>query len=94
VLGPQLPYQFRVSNTPNEFGPAQIAGVNNHLTLKKVGGLHPNGEFGQQGAKQIESAYGAVGTQALSEMFERNRTDFIPLSPVASCVRAACETMK
>jgi branched-chain amino acid transport system substrate-binding protein len=44
-----------------------------------VGGLHPNDEFGQQGAKQIESAYGAVGTQALSEMFERNRTDFVPL---------------
>jgi branched-chain amino acid transport system substrate-binding protein len=79
VLGPQLPYQFRMSNTPNEFGPAQIAWVNSHLKLKKVGGLHPNDEFGQQGAKQIESAYGAVGTQALSEMFERNRTDFVPL---------------
>jgi branched-chain amino acid transport system substrate-binding protein len=79
VLGPQLPYQFRMSNTPNEFGPAQIAWINSYLKLKKVGGLYPNDELGQQGAKQIEAAYGAAGAQALSEMFERNRTDFVPL---------------
>jgi branched-chain amino acid transport system substrate-binding protein len=79
VLGPQLPYQFRMSNTPNEFGLAQIAWVNSYLKLKKVGGLDPNDELGQQGAKQIADAYSAVGAAVVSEMFERSRTDFVPL---------------
>ncbi|MDB6001445.1 MAG: amino acid transporter substrate-binding protein [Rhizobacter sp.] len=79
MLGPQLPYQFRMTASTDEFAGPLIQWASQRLKLKKIGGLFPNDELGQQASKQVTSAYAKVGATTQIELFERNRVDFVPL---------------
>lgn len=79
MLSPELPYQFRMTASTDEFADPLIAWVSKRLNVKKIGGLFPNDELGQQSSKQVKASYAKVGTETISEMFERNRVDFVPL---------------
>ncbi|MFZ2156875.1 MAG: ABC transporter substrate-binding protein, partial [Bradyrhizobium sp.] len=79
VLGPKLPFQFRVSTSTDEFAPPQIRWIGQKIKLKTVGGLFPNDEYGQQSSKQVIDEYAKTGTTAFVELFERDRVDFVPL---------------
>ena len=79
VLGPQFPYQFRISTTSSEFTGPQIKWISGKLKLNKVAGLFPNDEFGQQSSKQVAAAYKKIGTDFTYQLFERDRVDFVPL---------------
>jgi branched-chain amino acid transport system substrate-binding protein len=74
------PYSFRSVLPTQIFAKPQIAWVVNKLNVKKIAGLFPNDESGQQLAKDNEAAYQAAGAAFVSkEFFERERTDFTPL---------------
>ncbi|MER1966474.1 ABC transporter substrate-binding protein [Castellaniella sp. GW247-6E4] len=79
VLGPSMPYQFRVSASDLEFSGPLMNWVSQRLKFKKIGGLFPNDELGQQSSKQVSAVYEKLGIQTEIEMFERNRVDFVPL---------------
>jgi branched-chain amino acid transport system substrate-binding protein len=77
---PETPYSFRSVLPTGIFAKPQIAWVVNKLGAKKIAGLFPNDESGQQLAKDNEAAYEAAGAKFVSkEFFERERTDFTPL---------------
>lgn len=74
------PYSFRSVLPTAIFAKPQIAWVVNKLGAKKIAGLFPNDESGQQLAKDNEAAYEAAGAKFVSkEFFERERVDFTPL---------------
>ena len=80
TLGPDKPYTFRPILTTGEFSQPQINWVAKVKGVKKVGGLFPNDETGQQIAKDVEEAYRKAGAQLTGkEFFERDRVDFVPL---------------
>jgi branched-chain amino acid transport system substrate-binding protein len=79
VLSASLPYQFRMTASTDEFEGPLIRWVSQRLKLKKVGGLFPNDELGQQASKEVAATYKKVGTDTAVELFERNRVDFVPL---------------
>ncbi len=77
---PETPYSFRSVLPTGIFAKPQIAWVVNKLGAKKIAGLFPNDESGQQLAKDNEAAYEAAGAKFVSkEFFERERTDLTPL---------------
>ena len=62
------------------FSDPQIKWVVQKLGAKRVGGLFPNDESGQQVGAANEAAYQAVGAKFVAkEFFERERVDFVPL---------------
>lgn len=76
----ETPYSFRSVLPTGIFAKPQIAWVVDKLGMKKIAGLFPNDESGQQLAKDNEAAYEAAGAKFVSkEFFERERTDFTPL---------------
>lgn len=79
VLGPDLPYQFGITFSEREFAKPQIEWVTQRADIKKVGGLFPNDEHGQQASKELKEIYESVGSELHVELFERGRVDFAPL---------------
>lgn len=79
MLGTNLPYQFRMTASTDEFATPLINWISKRLNIKKIGGLFPNDELGQQSSKQVTATYKTAGVDTISEMFERNRVDFVPL---------------
>lgn len=80
ALGTDKPFTFRPILTTGEFSQPQIDWVAKVKNVKKVGGLFPNDETGQQIAKDVDAAYQKGGAQlAGKEFFERDRVDFVPL---------------
>jgi branched-chain amino acid transport system substrate-binding protein len=79
VLSASLPYQFRMTASTDEFATPLMTWVSQRLKLKKIGGLFPNDELGQQASKEVTSVYGKLGAETVVELFERNRVDFVPL---------------
>lgn len=79
LLGADLPYQFRPHASFEEIIQPLVDFTSQRLKVKKIGGLFPNDELGQQAAKQIRGAYEKVGTTSNIELFEKNRVDFVPL---------------
>ncbi len=80
ALDAEFPYSFRPVLSTEEFSGPQIAWVVNKLGSKRIGGLFPNDESGQQVAEANAAAYEAVGAEFVSkEYFERDRVDFTPL---------------
>lgn len=80
VIGKEFPYSFRPVITTEEFAEPQTAWVVGRLKIKRVGGLFPNDESGQQMAMATVKAYGKAGANFdTREFFERERTDFLPL---------------
>lgn len=80
TLGADKPYTFRPILTTSEFSQPQIDWVAKVKGVRKVGGLFPNDETGQQIAKDVDAAYQKAGAQlAGKEFFERDRVDFVPL---------------
>jgi branched-chain amino acid transport system substrate-binding protein len=80
ALGPNKPFTFRPVVTTGEMAQAQIHWLVKHQGVKKVGGLFPNDETGQQIASDVATAYAKAGAQlAAPEFFERERVDFVPL---------------
>lgn len=80
ALGKAYPYSFRSVNTTEEFSDPQVAWVVKKLQSKRVGGLFPNDESGQQVAAANAKAYEKAGAVfEAPEYFERERVDFVPL---------------
>lgn len=79
IISPQTPYQFGITISDREFARPQIEWIAKRLKAKKIGGLLPNDEGGQQGAKTLKEIYESVGTPFVSELFDRDRVDFAPL---------------
>ncbi len=80
ALGPDKPFTFRPAITTGEMAQPQINWLVRHKRVKKVGGLFPNDETGQQIAKDVAAAYAKAGAQlSAREFFERERVDFTPL---------------
>lgn len=80
VLGKDFPYSFRPVITTEEFAEPQMAWVVSRLKTKRIGGLFPNDESGQQMAVATVKAYEKAGANFdTREFFERERTDFVPL---------------
>lgn len=80
VLSPDLPYSFRPVLPTEIFSDPQIKWVVQNLGVKRVAGLFPNDESGQQVGADVERAYVAAGaTFATKEYFEREQVDFVPL---------------
>jgi branched-chain amino acid transport system substrate-binding protein len=80
ALSPEYAYSFRPVLPTDIFSDPQIKWVVQKLGVKRIGGLFPNDESGQQIAAANEAAYVAVGAKFVSkEFFERERVDFVPL---------------
>jgi branched-chain amino acid transport system substrate-binding protein len=80
ALSPEYAYSFRPVLPTDVFSDPQIKWVVQKLGVKRIGGLFPNDESGQQIAAANEAAYVAVGAKFVSkEFFERERVDFVPL---------------
>jgi branched-chain amino acid transport system substrate-binding protein len=72
ALGPDKPFAFRPTLT--------VAWLAKVVGVKKVGGLFPRDESGQQQAEWLGKAYDAAGIPfATTEYFERDRVDMVPL---------------
>lgn len=80
ALSPDYKYSFRPVLPSDVFSDPQIKWVAEKLGGKRIGGLFPNDESGQQVAAANEKAYEAVGAKFVAkEFFERERVDFVPL---------------
>ena len=80
ALSPDYKYSFRPVLPSDVFSDPQIKWVVEKLGGKRIGGLFPNDESGQQVAAANEKAYEAVGARFVAkEFFERERVDFVPL---------------
>lgn len=80
ALSPEKPYSFRPNLTTEETSYPIIDWLVKHYNLKKVGGLFPNDESGQQIAGDLGKAYEKAGAALSSkEFFERQRVDMVPL---------------
>jgi branched-chain amino acid transport system substrate-binding protein len=80
ALSPDYKYSFRPVLPSDVFSDPQIRWVVEKLGGKRIGGLFPNDESGQQVAAANEKAYEAVGAKFVAkEFFERERVDFVPL---------------
>lgn len=80
ALSPDYKYSFRPVLPSDVFSDPQIKWVVEKLGGKRIGGLFPNDESGQQVAAANEKAYEAVGAKFVAkEFFERERVDFVPL---------------
>lgn len=80
ALGKDYPYSFRPVISTEEFSEPQIGWVVKKLGAKRVGGLFPNDESGQQIAIVNAKAYEKAGANFdAREFFERERVDFVPL---------------
>lgn len=80
ALSPEKPYSFRPNLTTEETSGPIIKWLVKRFDLKKVGGLFPNDESGQQIAGDLSKAYEKAGAQLSSkEFFERQRVDMMPL---------------
>ena len=74
-------YNFRVSNTPNEFMPAAVKWLAEHYPDNKtVGIIGPNDATGQGTLPVMIKNYEAAGYKvAFKDYFERGTTEFTPL---------------
>ena len=80
ALGKDKPFNFRPNLTTMETSQPQINWIVKAKGIKKVGGLFPNDETGQQIAQDLEKAYTKAGAQLnAKEFFERERVDMMPL---------------
>jgi branched-chain amino acid transport system substrate-binding protein len=80
ALSAEYKYSFRPVLPSDVFSDPQIKWVVDKLGGKRVGGLFPNDESGQQVGAANEKAYEAVGAKFVAkEFFERERVDFVPL---------------
>ncbi|PLC52717.1 amino acid ABC transporter substrate-binding protein [Pollutimonas nitritireducens] len=80
ALQKDKPYTFRPNVTTAEVSQPQINWLVKTQGVKKVGGLFPNDETGQQIAKDLRTAYKQAGADLVAtEFFERDRVDFVPL---------------
>ncbi|WP_353235582.1 ABC transporter substrate-binding protein [Diaphorobacter ruginosibacter] len=80
ALGKDKPFNFRPNLTTMETSQPQIDWIVKAKNIKKVGGLFPNDETGQQIAQDLEKAYSKAGAQLnAKEFFERERVDMMPL---------------
>ena len=80
ALGKDKPFNFRPNLTTMETSQPQINWIVKAKGIKKVGGLFPNDETGQQIAQDLEKAYSKAGAQLnAKEFFERERVDMMPL---------------
>lgn len=80
ALSAEYKYSFRPVIPSDVFSDPQVKWLVEKLGLKRIGGLFPNDESGQQVAAANEAGYVAVGAKFVAkEFFERERVDFIPL---------------
>ena len=80
ALSAEYKYSLRPVIPSDVFSDPQIKWVVQKLGAKRVGGLFPNDESGQQVGAANEAAYQAVGAKFVAkEFFERERVDFVPL---------------
>lgn len=80
ALSADKPFSFRPTLTTMETSQPQIDWLVKAKGIKKVGGLFPNDETGQQIAQDLEKAYVKAGAQlGAKEFFERERVDMVPL---------------
>jgi len=80
ALSAEKPYSFRPNLTTEETSYPIIDWLVKRYSLKKVGGLFPNDESGQQIAGDLGKAYEKAGAALSSkEFFERQRVDMVPL---------------
>lgn len=80
ALSPDYKYSFRPVLPSDVFSDPQVKWVVEKLGVKRIGGLFPNDESGQQVAAANEAGYVAVGAKFVAkEFFERERVDFVPL---------------
>jgi branched-chain amino acid transport system substrate-binding protein len=80
ALSADYKYSFRPVIPSDVFSDPQIKWVVQKLGAKRIGGLFPNDESGQQVGAANEAAYQAVGAKFVAkEFFERERVDFVPL---------------
>ena len=80
ALSADYKYSFRPVIPSDVFSDPQIKWVVQKLGAKKIGGLFPNDESGQQVGAANEAAYEAAGAKFVAkEFFERERVDFVPL---------------
>lgn len=80
ALSAEAKYSFRPVIPSDVFSDPQVKWVVEKLGAKRIGGLFPNDESGQQVAAANEAGYVAVGAKFVAkEFFERERVDFIPL---------------
>jgi branched-chain amino acid transport system substrate-binding protein len=80
ALSPEKPYTFRPNPTTAEVAQPQIDWIVTTQGVKTVGALFPKDETGEAIAKDLSAAYEKAGaTLAVTEFFERDRVDFIPL---------------
>lgn len=80
ALSADFKFSFRPVIPSDVFSDPQIKWVVQKLGAKRIGGLFPNDESGQQVGAANEAAYQAVGAKFVAkEFFERERVDFVPL---------------
>lgn len=80
ALSPEYKYSFRPVIPSDVFSDPQVKWVVDKLGAKRIGGLFPNDESGQQVGAANEAGYAAVGAKFVAkEFFERERVDFVPL---------------
>jgi branched-chain amino acid transport system substrate-binding protein len=80
ALAADKPFTFRPNITTGEMSQPQIDWMVKTKNVKRVGGLFPNDETGQQIARDVDDAYKKAGAALTSrEFFERERVDFVPL---------------
>jgi branched-chain amino acid transport system substrate-binding protein len=80
ALSAEYKYSFRPVIPSDVFSDPQVKWVVEKLGAKRIGGLFPNDESGQQVGAANEAGYVAVGAKFVAkEFFERERVDFVPL---------------
>lgn len=80
ALSSDFKYSFRPVIPSDVFSDPQVRWVVEKLGAKRIGGLFPNDESGQQVGAANEAGYAAVGAKFVAkEFFERERVDFVPL---------------
>lgn len=80
ALSADYKYSFRPVIPSDVFSNPQVKWVVDKLGVKRIGGLFPNDESGQQVGAANEAGYVAVGAKFVAkEFFERERVDFVPL---------------
>jgi branched-chain amino acid transport system substrate-binding protein len=80
ALSPEYKYSFRPVIPSDVFSNPQVKWVVDKLGAKRIGGLFPNDESGQQVGAANEAAYQAIGAKFVAkEFFERERVDFVPI---------------
>ena len=76
----KAPYNFRMTNTNDEYSEAFVKWVKEDLpNTKKIGFIVPNDAIGQQVAPGLKKIYEANGIEVFYEMYERGSKEFIPL---------------